>query len=352
MCKILIVEDEEIEKIALKQILLENVSNVEIVGEAGNGYEAIKIIDKTKIDLVFMDINIPGIDGLQVVKYIKNKYPEIIVIIITAYDEFEIAHKAIKLKVDDYLLKPVKPALIVETLEQYFNDAEENSKIYQCIECIKKIESGIINKSYIDCSNIIKEYIFKLYDSNDVNLINKMISELGQGIIKICGEMNFSSTDKASKKFEDIKIKITPYDNKYNVYNNIMRIIDIIFDEIINDIDKVQKDMKNVINYIEKNIKHGVTLEDVSEHVNMSVYYLSKVFKKEMNINFITYITDRKIEIAKDMLLYTDVPISNIAIELSYNEANYFSKAFKKKVGITPSQYREKYSVQQERKVN
>jgi AraC-like DNA-binding protein len=71
-----------------------------------------------------------------------------------------------------------------------------------------------------------------------------------------------------------------------------------------------------------------------------------------MDINFITYITDRKIELAKDMLLNTDAPISNIAIELSYNEANYFSKAFKKKVGITPSQYREKYFAKQERKVN
>jgi CheY-like chemotaxis protein len=258
MCKILIVEDEEIEKIALKQILLENVRNVKIVGEASNGYEAVKIIDRTEIDLVFMDINIPGIDGLQVVKHIKNKHPEIIVIIITAYDEFEIAHKAIKLKVNDYLLKPVKPALIVETLEQYFNDVEENSKMDQCKECLKKLKVEIINKSYLDCSNITKEYIFGLHDDTiGINLINKMILELGKGIVKICGEMNFNSTNKVIKKFENIKIKITPYDNKYDMYNDIMSIINIIFDEIINDIDKVQKDIKNVINYIERNIKNG-----------------------------------------------------------------------------------------------
>ncbi|MDD4781305.1 MAG: response regulator, partial [Tissierellia bacterium] len=319
MCKILIVEDEEIEKIALKQILIENVNNVEIVGEAGNGYEAIRIIDKKEIDLVFMDINIPGIDGLQVVKYIKNKHPEIIIIIITAYDEFEIAHKAIKLKVNDYLLKPVKPTLIVETLEQYFYDVEENNNMNQCNECLKKLRGELINKSYINCSNIIKEYIYQLHDGhNDINVINKMILELGKGIIKICREMNFNSTNKVIKQFEKIKVKITPYDNKYYMYNHIMDVVNIIFDEIINDIDKVQKDIKNVINYIERNIKNGVTLEEISNHVNMSVYHLSKVFKKEMNINFITYITDRKIELAKDMLLNTDAPILNIAIELSY----------------------------------
>ena len=52
--------------------------------------------------------------------------------------------------------------------------------------------------------------------------------------------------------------------------------------------------------------------------------------------------TDRKIEFAKDMLRSTDMPVINIAYELSYNETNYFSKAFKKKVGMTPVEYRER----------
>ena len=73
----------------------------------------------------------------------------------------------------------------------------------------------------------------------------------------------------------------------------------------------------------------------------MSSYYYSRVFKKMTGVNFITYVTDRKIEIAQDMLVETDMPVINIAYELSYNEPNYFSKAFKKKVGVTPTEYRE-----------
>ena len=87
---------------------------------------------------------------------------------------------------------------------------------------------------------------------------------------------------------------------------------------------------------------------DVANHVNISTYYLSKIFKKEMGVNFITYVTDRKMDLAKEMLVNTDIPVLNIALDLAYNEANYFSKAFKKKTGLTPSEYREKYKIRKE----
>jgi YesN/AraC family two-component response regulator len=81
-------------------------------------------------------------------------------------------------------------------------------------------------------------------------------------------------------------------------------------------------------------------LDQVGEYANMSSYYLSKIFKKETGVNFVTYLTERKIEIAKDMLANTDVPIINIALDLSYHEPNYFSKVFKKSTGMTPTEYR------------
>ena len=60
-------------------------------------------------------------------------------------------------------------------------------------------------------------------------------------------------------------------------------------------------------------------------------------------MNFVTYLTNQKIEIAKDMLINTDIPIINIALDLSYHEPNYFSKVFKKNVGMTPTAFRRKF---------
>ena len=76
----------------------------------------------------------------------------------------------------------------------------------------------------------------------------------------------------------------------------------------------------------------------------MSSCYFSKFFKRMTGKNYITYVTDSRIEMAKRMLVDTEMPVINIAYELSYNETNYFSKAFKKKVGVTPSEYRTAHS--------
>ena len=67
MLNILIVEDEEIERTVLKMIILDNIDEIQTVREAKNGYEAVKIIDSAKIDLAFVDINIPSVDRKSVV---------------------------------------------------------------------------------------------------------------------------------------------------------------------------------------------------------------------------------------------------------------------------------------------
>ena len=143
--------------------------------------------------------------------------------------------------------------------------------------------------------------------------------------------------------FQKNNYKYLLYNNKHDAYNEIIKMVDILFDKMNIKGKLSEGGMKAVIDYIERNLKKGISLEDVANHVNISTYYLSKIFKKEMGVNFITYVTDRKMDLAKEMLVNTDIPVLNIALDLAYNEANYFSKAFKKKTGLTPSEYREKY---------
>jgi two-component system response regulator YesN len=109
-------------------------------------------------------------------------------------------------------------------------------------------------------------------------------------------------------------------------------------------------EMTKVLNYIEKNYKNRITLEEAAEHVNMSPYYLSKQFKKRIGINFIDYVTDLKIKCAKELLGNTSKPVIDISIELAFNEPNYFTRVFRKVTGMTPLKYRE--IAKQENKMN
>ena len=93
--------------------------------------------------------------------------------------------------------------------------------------------------------------------------------------------------------------------------------------------------------YIEANFTKNITLEDVSREVNISSYYLSRIFKEGTGENFIDYVTKLRIEKAKELLSTTQYSMKEICSICGYSDPNYFSKSFKKNVGVTPTEYRE-----------
>lgn len=344
MYKILIVEDEELERTSMKIFLEENLLDVEIVGEAKSGFEAVEMIDSKDINLMLVDINISGMDGMEVIKYARKKLPKTVIIITTAYDDFNIAHRAIKLKVDDFLLKPIRKEVLLESVKSFASRLGEGRQTGKSNKLLSKFEMELKKCSYKASIDILREYIDQLYlEEHDVNIISKRLQEVAKAVVRISEELGITDTNELVVQMEKLKIKYLLYNNKHDAYNEIIKMVDILFDKMNIKGKLSEGGMKAVIDYIERNLKKGISLEDVANHVNISTYYLSKIFKKEMGVNFITYVTDRKMDLAKEMLVNTDIPVLNIALDLAYNEANYFSKAFKKKTGLTPSEYREKY---------
>jgi two-component system, LytTR family, response regulator len=106
----LLVDDEDLARIALRRAL-EPERDIEIVGEAANGVEAIEMIAELRPDLVLLDIEMPGFDGFEVVQQLTD--PPVIVFV-TAYDEYAV--RAFEANAIDYLLKPVQPERLARAL--------------------------------------------------------------------------------------------------------------------------------------------------------------------------------------------------------------------------------------------
>ncbi|MGL5328043.1 MAG: response regulator, partial [Peptostreptococcaceae bacterium] len=117
MYNILVVEDEYLSREGIKSIIKENFENVVKIFEAENGIEAKSIIDKNHLDIILLDINIPGINGIDLCKYIKSKYMNQNIIVITAYDDLSIKNKMIDFNINKYLVKPVRPYKLIEVLK-------------------------------------------------------------------------------------------------------------------------------------------------------------------------------------------------------------------------------------------
>jgi len=114
--RILIAEDELIERKAMKKFIENNFTDLTVVGEAVNGRQAIELVETTQPDIIFMDIKMPGINGLEAIEKINAKYPAIKFVLVSAYDSFEYAKTAMRFGIKDYILKPGKKEEIVKTL--------------------------------------------------------------------------------------------------------------------------------------------------------------------------------------------------------------------------------------------
>ena len=122
--KILVIDDEDIVLISCKRALLPEGFEVKT---AQNGIEGLKMIEEERFDLVFTDLKMPDIDGMEVLRIIKQRWPETGVIIITGYQTVDSAVKAIKLGAYDYIEKPFTPDGIINAVNSALEERKKEA---------------------------------------------------------------------------------------------------------------------------------------------------------------------------------------------------------------------------------
>lgn len=146
MYKIMIIEDEQIERETLYKIIQEGFPECQELYAAKNGKEALTLFEEHHPDIILADINIPGINGLEVIRRIRQTAGEVEFLILSSYNYFEYAQEAIRLGVEDFILKPytidhLKDALrkTMEQLQQKQNEKKHQSDLLEKIERITPV---------------------------------------------------------------------------------------------------------------------------------------------------------------------------------------------------------------------
>lgn len=159
MYRVMIIDDEVSARSLLRESINWESVGMEVVGEAASGIEAINVIDDYRPDIAFVDISMPFMNGIEFTEIATKRYPDLKIIIMTAFDDFEYARKCIRLPVFDYMLKPFVRA-----------EVEENLLRLKAIldKMVKREEpSGEIDNSGI---GQIKKYIEDNYTDSKLNL--------------------------------------------------------------------------------------------------------------------------------------------------------------------------------------
>ena len=216
MYNLLIVDDEPIIRRGIKSLAILSEIGINKIFEAGNAETCLEIIDKEQIDIIMLDINMPNTDGLTLAKMLKEKNKNFAIIMVTGYDYFEYMQTAIRLGVDDYLLKPVNKTDIELVLKRMIDKIEKIRLENRLSELNVTSESITIgdNSSF----KVVREYMNEHLFDSDLSL-GYMAENLGfnssylSGIIKQIYGIPFQEY-VALKRMEQAKILCLSTDMK------------------------------------------------------------------------------------------------------------------------------------------
>ena len=179
MQKVFIVDDEMWIIIGLKKLIEKSNLPFQVIGEANNGVSALEEIEEKKPDIVFTDIRMPGYDGLELIRRIKEKNLDMKVVFISGYADFEYARTAIRLGAFDYLLKPIEQdklnevlqALLASTGETQESLGDEQEEVNPTV--VKQIIAEM-KQNYT--TNITLTYLSKKYGIS-ISYLSSLIKE-------------------------------------------------------------------------------------------------------------------------------------------------------------------------------
>nr|WP_321459188.1 response regulator [uncultured Cohaesibacter sp.] len=339
MYDVVIVEDEELERKALRTILSRKVDGINIVGEARNGAEAMKLINSQSIDLILVDINIPKPNGLEIIQCIRQKNMKTKVVILTAYDYFEIMQKAIHLKADSFLLKPVRTEELLGVVNACLSELG-SSRTSNAIA--DQIWSLLEQRAYRECLSLVRKHLESIYARKE-EVPRQAILEFSDELLSLAAKRKVEMPSELLGQISNLTKERLDARSRNRIHSLFCQIVDALFQVTEEHFGRSPERMQNVLNYIERNINKEITLEDAASCASVSSCYFSRLFKKTMGETFVAYVKHRRIEHAKDLLESSDLPIMNIALDLSFSDINYFAKVFKKEVGLTPSEFRRQH---------
>ena len=343
---ILVVEDERVIRQSLRQIIERGSSGeFRVVGEAKEGRAALQLIKELEQapDVVITDIRMPVMDGLTFIERLQPEHGYITVVILSGYDDFAYAKQAMRLGVTDYLLKPVDPEELMQVLRRVklrrtvFENAA-NQWIFWLRQC-QKLASQLHGCLTALDEKRLQSELEQLRNSaqfeRDGHLSTREKFELFWGLLE--DELRQGAD---GRHFENGVMEFT--DDGERNFQLLQRRLLAMMEEI-----RVRRNwganllVLRAVEFVEKHYMiPNMRLQQLADEMNVSIWYLSRVFKQETGKNFISYLMDYRLQRAKELMADPGARLQTVAERVGYPEYAHFSRIFKKKYGMTPSEFK------------
>lgn len=303
--KVLIVDDESILRNGLKHLCNWEDEGFKLIGEASNGKEALEIIEEKEPNIVITDLIMPEIDGIELSKVIKNKYPRIKVLVLSNVSEFDYVKESFKYGIHDYLLK---------------TDASPESMLPILKNMVKEIDSNILNENNYSEERILEDLTLDLILGKQIGKESLQVLDKYFTLESYCLLISEIYNDDDSKELENIKRII-----KSDIRDNLEKYIKItifIKNKIVIVINYDENNQLKMLRDIEEIIK------DIYENYDVSPFILVEGNNIKNNINSsyeeALFIKNKSIYFNKALVRKNDIRERSIKIKFDYDLFNSF----------------------------
>ncbi|MDL2206656.1 response regulator [Eubacteriales bacterium OttesenSCG-928-N13] len=379
MIRVMIVEDEPPIQRAIKAMIERIGDGFEVAGVAGDGEQALRLLAEDNFDVIFTDIRMPVMDGLQLMEVVHARHPNIMQVVISSYGTFEYSSHALRAHALDYLLKPVSEQDLTELLgrirQQYtqrrrarltralsagINRAltdDENASVEE--EGTQEVLMALFSASpaywnQINLEDMIEDLLGELHsftwvfkgdsDSNRVVLLDVRSGMLE--LIEYIYEYMCDQPDAPDIRCACMKQGVMLPDTRATLRLLGDAIARIETGSAFIPLDPppesgVHPLGEQVRQYLDEHYDQHITNQTLAEQFGYVPSYISLLFRKSLGISPSDYLNNLRLERAKQMM--HDEPhmmVKQIAERVGFKNQYHFSKAFKKHTGLWPTDYR------------
>ncbi|MCR8645172.1 response regulator [Paenibacillus sp. N1-5-1-14] len=382
---ILVVDDEKVIREGVKRTIQQAFTHMQVY-TAGSAEEALDVFRNESIQLVFLDIMMPGVSGLELMSAMRKTHHAIKWVVISAYSDFKFAQEALRLGALDYILKPIgkeKLREVISTIEYELESVKAKASDTGILDHHLKYMREAVFQRWIHGLDIGRYDISKLQKSftsfhlifvrigskvQELNVKHFIIENVLTELVETRGHGFVASFDRNSllgvvavqegvtiRQFEE---EIREHLGKYLKvpYELLTSPLLWDFEAIPSEVRKFQQGEVSSINYlsmgknedmidiavqyIKNNFQENLSLEKVASVVYLNPIYFSQLFKQKTGIGYKDYVIQLRLEQAKRLLANPNLKITDVAGQIGYHDIRHFTQVFRKKYQITPSQFR------------
>ena len=333
MIKVLIVDDDKLARQGIISLLNWEKHQMQVVGDVQNGRAALDFVREHEVNLVFVDIDMPEMDGIEFMEKCSQEKPDIRFVVLTFYEEFSYAQSVIRLGGLEYISKAslefTDGDALLERIEKKYEERSRGTR-------------GIKDETEGEWEKLKKEWdsLYWVFDTIFYEELKERtltyepdVRRMERQLIRCVGKMD----ELLERKDTDI-----PW-----------------FDTVLEELEWIgrmreewrnaESDRGNEAVSIMKAVKIGeqdfagrIHVSEVAARVGISRSYFSVRFKKYVGLTFGDFIQNLRIRRAKELLRQTDLSVLDVAEKSGYEDVYYFNRVFREKVCCSPGEYRKK----------